>query len=436
VPGHTHDGESTESKDESTESESVASSSTYKEHYGHKEHRHHHHESRTGYWQVPDTDLFLKISGMIEATAVYDVNGTQSVRDNNFLMANLIDVPTGKGTNIRVDGRETRFMVQSLMPVGEKDLHAYLETDFIGAGGNSIETNGYALRIRHAYFDYNGFMAGQYWSGFVDTSAFFESTTCGPVALPQMRQALFGYTHKFGSNCFLLCNVENAQSEAVIGGRMVPAAGSTEIDDEHPGVYTPYAATTQNGLPDFVLGIGAQDSNYKAYLRGMIGRNTVLCDGRNYSRVSYAVALSGFVKLWHDKLTYSIGCGEGSARHFHDFQGGQSTYFDGAKLHNNRIFAVSVAFQHTWEKKHNIRSSLAYCFGHITNAPAFLADERIAKSKSYSAAHVNVMCSPLEKVTLGLEYIYATRNLDNAPNAYGAKKGNLSRLMFMARYVF
>jgi hypothetical protein len=386
---------------------------TVKDHLHCKEPPHPFHDSRNGYWRIPDSDIFLKISGMLEATAVYDANGTQSTRDNNFLLANLIDIPTGSGRNLRVDGRETRFIVQSLMPVDGKDLHACIETDFIGAGGSSIETNGYALRMRHAYFEYNGFTLGQFWSCFVDTSAFFESTTCGPIALPQVRQARFSYTHKFDKN-FLLFSIENAQSETVA------SASAT-------------GATTQNGFPDLVLGGALADDNYKIYLRGLLGKNYVLYNNRNYGRLSYGAALSGFLKILDDKLSFSVGYGGGVGRQFHDLQGGQSTYFDGAEVRNNKMFALSVAFRHVWHKNHNVRSSLAYNLCRVTNAKEFTEDASVAegkKSKRYETVHFNVMCSPIEKVTLGLEYIYAQRKLENQ------QKGSLNRIMFMATFVF
>ncbi len=76
-------------------------------------------------------------------------------------------------------------------PFEGRELRMYVETDFYGSGN--------VFRLRQAFGSYDGLLAGQTWSTFVDDNNFpntidFES----PMAFPSIRQAQARYTEKFG----------------------------------------------------------------------------------------------------------------------------------------------------------------------------------------------------------------------------------------------
>lgn len=54
-------------------------------------------------------------------------------------------------------------------------VKAYLEADFFGGGGtalgNEVATNTHGLTLRHAYVQWNKWLAGQTWSNFQDVAA-------------------------------------------------------------------------------------------------------------------------------------------------------------------------------------------------------------------------------------------------------------------------
>jgi hypothetical protein len=83
-----------------------------------------------------------------------------------------------------------------------------------------------------------------------------------------------------------------------------------------------------------------------------------------------------------------------------------------------------IAYQHWWDKAW--RSTFAYGFEQA-DQPDFVT---ATMSRQAQSVHANLLWSPLPQATVGIEYIYGTRQLIDGQN------GNISRAQFSTRYNF
>jgi len=90
------------------------------------------------------------------------------------------------------------------------DVTGFIEFDMHGGGGNEIVSNSNHPRLRHAFVKYKGFLVGQTWSTFVNTSSLVEGVDFGgPLnASSFIRQGQIRYT-----NGGLQIALENPESD-------------------------------------------------------------------------------------------------------------------------------------------------------------------------------------------------------------------------------
>lgn len=101
-----------------------------------------------------------------------------------------------------VDTHKTQFSAQQSRLNGKiehNDIKGFIEIDFVGSSqGNSIISNSYSPRLRHAYINYQDVTLGQTWSTMVNVATFPETTNLGGplVAEAMVRQALIRYQYQ------------------------------------------------------------------------------------------------------------------------------------------------------------------------------------------------------------------------------------------------
>ena len=83
-----------------------------------------------------------------------------------------------------------------------------------------------------------------------------------------------------------------------------------------------------------------------------------------------------------------------------------------------------VSYQHWWNKQW--RSNLTYGYA-TAKQPEFVNP---LLNQQVQSVHANLIWSPISQTTLGMEYIFAERELING------QKGELQRIQFSARYSF
>ena len=87
------------------------------------------------------------------------------------------------------------------------------------------------------------------------------------------------------------------------------------------------------------------------------------------------------------------------------------------------VYAGFLAYQHWWDREW--RSTLAYGITYA-DQPANVP----TANQQAQAIHANLLWSPINQATVGLEYIYGSREQVNGQN------GELHRLQFSTRFNF
>lgn len=168
-------------------------------------------------FKVDQTDV--SVYGYAKLDVIYDIDADlgNAVTRGNIRM----DGEPGADGHTTFSANESRLGFTTETPVGGHVLKTNVEGDFYGGGGGQF-------RLRHAYGEWNGFLAGQTWSNFGNVLSLFPTVDFnGPLGQGGGRQAQLRYT---------------------AGGFSVsledPEVGSGIVNSE---------ATTQHQIPDITV---------------------------------------------------------------------------------------------------------------------------------------------------------------------------------------
>src|SRR5580765_4126424 len=136
--------------------------------------------------RIPGSDAAIKFGGRIRTAVVLTLDPLGT--DNRFL-TNSIPVgqsQSGEAKRTNISARASRLNIEFRTPGGKEELRAFFEGDFNGAGN--------AFRLRHAYAQYRGFIAGQTWSTFSDPEVDVEDLDFEGISSENViRQPLLRY---------------------------------------------------------------------------------------------------------------------------------------------------------------------------------------------------------------------------------------------------
>lgn len=282
------------------------------------------------------------------------------------------------------DIRQSRFNLgtKTTLDNGE-EIKTFIEIDFLGSVGASNVSNPHAPRLRHAFLTYNNLTVGQTWSTFMNVGALPESVDLiGPSdGTVFIRQNQIRYTM---GDLQLALEQANTTSEGVKTTATVPDAIAR---------YNLKAADNVN------LSAAAMLRRIEAW-------------DVDKAKTGFGVNVAGVIGVGEkDNIKFSASYGS-----VHNYVGvGLANPFEkaGASDDLNKITAGFVSYQHFWDSK--LRSTLTYS----------MLSADVEKS---SSARVNLLYSPVEKLTYGAEFSHA--QLDN-----GAK-GKFDRLEATIKYAF
>jgi len=292
----------------------------------------------------------IKLGGYIETTGIWrSKNQTQDTSTTwNGNSSNTTGIPFAN--NVNAHQSEFRGSVRasrlSLSTEGVVDnnlkLSAYLESDFLGAArtANSVQTNGYTPRLRHAFAEVNHsglgikFVSGQTWSlavlnkesintlGTLTTAAIDTGYLPGTVALrtPQIRAV----------KSFEKENISigiSAESPQVNFGQVSVPSTVTAATFGHVASFNPNVQYSTDLAPD-IIGKAAYDSGIGHYelfgimrffrdkLNADFRDNTVIAGGGGIG--AYWQLLSKKIEV-HTSFVGGEGIGRYSSGRFPDF---------------------------------------------------------------------------------------------------------------------
>lgn len=359
---------------------------------------------------------FIKLDSSITRTNDGDIADGSVGR--TFYVPKTIPVGngrTGEGgsdTDMGVTFSRFWFGADTDLDSGDK-LKTYLEFDLFGGGstaftGNEAATNTYALTLRHAYVQWNNWLAGQTWSNFQDVAALPDAVDfLGPSeGTTFVRQSQLRYTRGPWS-----LSVENPET-----------------------VYTPYLGNMaqvqgdDGAVPDFTarytakgdwghFGIAALARQLK-YQNGPAGISS--------SGSGFGASASGKFNLGkNDDLRYMLTAGSGIGRYVGLALNNDAVLDASGDLDNIDLVAGFAGWRHVFDPK--LRGNVFYSFAQYDN-PTNLTGLGITRSAE--SMHVNLIYSPLPKLDLGAELIWGKRELENGD------AGELNRLQTHVKYSF
>lgn len=287
---------------------------------------------------------------------------------------------------------------------GGDTVKGYVEFDFFGGGnsnvGNEKFSNGYPPTLRHAYVQWNKWLAGQTWTNFMDLGSLPESVDFVGIVDGTVfaRQAQLRYST--GAWSFSL---ENPQTWYQAG---TPA----------------HVSSGENTVPDVTA---------RWQTKGDWGHFSVAGMARelrtaNDSTTGFAASVAGSYKLGErDLLQYTFSGGPGLGRYI-GFGMAPDAYLDPTgELEAQDLYAGFAAWRHNWSG--NLRSTLAYSAAYIdtdASAVGLLATKR---TQSWRA---NLIYSPFPRLDVGAEISWAKREVA------GGDEGELARLHTTVKYTF
>ena len=350
--------------------------------------------------------------GFIKATATFsdysdgDLGANSGLRD--FYIPGAIPVGgTSESQDFDFSAKETRINFKSSHQLENgKTIKTHLEMDFLlPPGGNERVSNSYNPRLRHAFFTYDKWLFGQTWSTFQDVKALPEAVDflAAPDGIVFERQPMIRYSN--GPWQFAIENPETTVTPFGGGGRIV-------ADD--------------NGTPDFVARYNHKADwghiSFAALLRSLAYENGAIDD----SESSNGFSVTGKFKVGDkDDIRFNLATGSGMGRYV-----GLNTA-NGAVLDaNGNLNAIdstlgAVAYRHHWNSEW--RTNIIYSGMDVDNDTNLTGTGVTSSVRSYQ---LNLLYSPVPKLTLGVGLLDANRELESGLD------GDMQRIIFTAKYGF
>jgi hypothetical protein len=354
-------------------------------------------------WPVPGTDSYLAIGGYLKADYLQDVDYIGNA--NQFAVASIPVDGTAEadlGGQSTLTARETRLNLDFHKPSALGDIRAFAEGDFAGSG------NGF--RLRHAYGQIGGFLAGQTWTTFADTSTHpYTLDFEGADATIWRRQAMLRYTGQLAPGwTWAIAIEEPGTSISNAGG--VAGADRSDFPDV-PG-FIRYQAPTGS-------------IQFGAIYRQLRFDGDGADAGVNDTDAGYGVALSFTRSLFGgDVLSGQFVYGDGVANYI---QGLSGQGVDAVLTPDGTVRALTassgmLAYTHRWSAAW--RSVLAVSTSQVDDEAGLpgTAIERL------DDVHLNLLWSPFKAFEVGAEAMWGQRTDQNGQD------GDATRFQFSAKY--
>lgn len=356
----------------------------------------------------------VKIGGYVKVDAMYskysDGDLAEGSAGRQFYIPSTI--PVGgqeENTDLDMQATESRINFSAARNIRGHALKFFTEIDFLlSPGGNERVSNSYSPRLRHYFMKYDNWLLGQTWSTFQDVAALPENLDfVGPAEGSTFaRQVQVRYT---------LGNIELAVENPET--TVTPNGGGALITSD------------DGAIPDMIA---------RYYLRGSWGHMAIAGILRNLSfddtnpdndsdTWGGGVSFSGKVKIGGngDDFRFMLTAGQGLGRYIALNTANGVVQEANGDLETIDSIGGFVSYRHLWNDKW--RSNLTYSFFTVDNDTALTGN---AVTKDVWSLHANLLYSPVPKVTFGVEYMFAERELEDD------RDGNMSRLIMSAKYAF
>lgn len=359
-------------------------------------------------------DTLLSWGGYVKLDVLYSSFSEGEIAQStsrDLYVPSTIPVSSGGGESydaLDFHAKETRLFLGAKTPLENGvTLGAHIEFDFIvnQGNGNEVVTNAYNPGLRRAFITYGNWLLGQDWSTFHNMGSLPE--TLDFVAFPTdgtvfSRQPMVRYS----AGNFSIA-AENPETTINSAGTV-----SAKNDGRVPDLMARWIAPVGNGGNFGIAGVVRQLSVDDA-------------GGLDATEMGYGVSVSGKLVLGpSNDIRFQANWGDGIGRYI-GLGISADAVVDGNDIEPIGIAAGYVAYRHAWTGK--LRTTVT--------ASAFQADNDVVLTgdgvtKSVVSGSINLLYSPVSKITVGAEYRHAEREIESGAD------GSLDRLQFSAKYVF
>jgi hypothetical protein len=388
-----------------------------------------------GSFRVPGTELSIRLYGFAELNWVHAFQGDNSDVDYSTFAPYLPLDGTPEASRKHRDyltARTSRLGLETGVPTKFGVLGAKIEGDFnneprtggselYGSGRDVVtqqQTSSYGFRVRHAYGQFGGLLAGMTWSTFMDVDNFPETVDYnGPIGNTFIRQPVLRYTYGTMDKGNFIVALENSSSYVLDPTSAKGVAGGS-----------------LSRMPDLVLrwekGFDWGSASVRAVTDEIRFDNG---NGTHPSPRGYGVGASALLKTWGDDYAVlAVTYGDGISRYMNYLEG---AFYDPAADKIRMEQAIGVVAGYQWKPRADLRFNFVYGMTHeFDNAytDAVRAAEfdrgRFGVNRTVQAGHLGAIFTPIKSVDLGLEGVWGYRK-----TLYG-EKGEDFRLNFSAKY--
>jgi len=347
-----------------------------------------------------------KLYGFAELNVIYDVDADLGP----LLVPQRIGLNSdGAEGHFQADANQSRLGLSTVTELEDgSELKTVIEGDFFGGGPAGGE-----LRLRHAYGEWNGILAGQTWTNFPGFTGIYPTVDFRvPVGTSNTRQAQLRYTTG---------KLSMALEEAGNLGGQVVGYNATEgkIVD---------AKDAKNSMPDFTVRYatrGATSYHAAAVLRQLSVDSGTDDDSAFGWGVSFGLAQEVTNAL---TLRASVVHGDGVGGYL-NLNPGAPAYVVNGEVETIEATGGTLA------------ATLKVGPGAITLGTAIAKadwDDAVkdgltgaeGANEEFRSTHLNYIWSPVKKITFGVEAAYHERE------TWKGESGNALRLQGMAQYAF
>ncbi len=364
-----------------------------------------------GSFKLPGTDTSMRIYGYVKLDAVWSNPAAVGANNAANLFLSAQNIPIGPArdfekSELKFGAQQSRLGFTTHTPTKLGPFTTVIETDFYGASGNEIVSNSNSLRMRLAWGTLGGFGAGQFWTNFMNTAALLDTIDFGgPVGQIFIRQAQVRWTQKFANGEWAV-SAENPESVISTPGTPV----TFQADDDR--------------WPDLVGSVKFNTKAGQYYLAGLVRNIRVNTAAVASNKTGFSIQASGRVPVFgRDDIRFAAYGGNSIGRYQSGF------YVDGVvnaagNVELPNVIGGYIGYRHLWTDK--LRSTLSVSASRANNPAGTFG----TINQSDKSAHVNLIWSPWPKVDVGVEYIYAKREIESG------QSGTLNRVQFGAKYDF
>lgn len=389
-----------------------------------------------GSWRLPGSDTSISFSGYARADAFFTFDAPASVIGDSFVLSNIPvngSVANSQGGDYRMHSRQSRIRFETDTPTDWGKLQTRIEGDFFGRNNDQQGATSFSMRVRQAIARLGPVVAGQTESTFEDADTNTEMIdNFGAAGDSDIRQTMIRYIAEFSANFHIDAAFENP---------FASVATPTGLDrNNNPAMI--------DRMPDTILRVRYKGSwgainasgvmRYFEYDDGIGGTSTAIGGGGH---------IGAHVKTWgKSQLGFNFNGGPGLGRYIQTTNtspetnavcpGNPGTAFTPGcpvDLTVNMVYGGWVQYTHYWADQWH--SNMIYGYMHADIPVAQLGAGADGLSRNIQNAAVNLIWSPVPRVSFGLEYMYGWRYLARA--AVGTQGyGEASRLQLAMSYGF